>query len=76
VVVVDPRCDPRCDEVAVTSCSSAVMHSMHVVPTLADALADCAGAAALCPAWCCGAQRIAANAAARCCNNDGLLFFQ
>jgi tRNA C32,U32 (ribose-2'-O)-methylase TrmJ len=43
VVVVDPRCDARCAEVAVTSCSSAVLHSMRVMPTLADALADCTG---------------------------------
>ncbi|EFN56840.1 hypothetical protein CHLNCDRAFT_144422 [Chlorella variabilis] len=43
VVVVDARCDARCGEVEVTSCNSHVMHSMRLVPTLADALADCSG---------------------------------
>ncbi|KAL4854311.1 tRNA (cytidine/uridine-2'-O-)-methyltransferase TrmJ [Chlorella vulgaris] len=43
VVVVDPRCDPRSNEVDVTSCSSQVMQSMCVMPTLAAALADCTG---------------------------------
>ncbi|KAI3426975.1 hypothetical protein D9Q98_006919 [Chlorella vulgaris] len=43
VVVVDPRCDPRSNEVDVTSCSSQVMQSMRVMPTLAAALADCTG---------------------------------
>lgn len=43
MVVVDPRCDPRSNEVDVTSCSSQVMQSMRVMPTLAAALADCTG---------------------------------
>jgi tRNA C32,U32 (ribose-2'-O)-methylase TrmJ len=43
VVVVDPRCDPRSNEVDVTSCSSQVLQSMRVMPTLAAALADCTG---------------------------------
>ncbi|PRW50932.1 rRNA methyltransferase [Chlorella sorokiniana] len=43
VVVVDPRCDARCDEVAVTSCFSPLLHRLRVVPSLADALADCTG---------------------------------
>ena len=41
VVVVAPRCDPRCGDVARTACDSPLLHSMRVVPTLADALADC-----------------------------------
>ena len=43
MVVVAPRCDPRCDEVAVTSCASPLAARLCVAPTLADALADCAG---------------------------------
>lgn len=43
VVVVDPRCDARCDEVAVTSCFSPLLKQLRVVPSLADALADCTG---------------------------------
>ncbi|KAL4444260.1 hypothetical protein ABPG75_011997 [Micractinium tetrahymenae] len=43
VVIVDPRCDPRCGEVAKTSVLSPLVESLRVVPTLADALADCTG---------------------------------
>lgn len=44
VVVVAPRCDARGVEVAVTSCNSAVLGSMRVVDSLAEALAGCTGA--------------------------------
>lgn len=50
-MVVDARCDARCGEVEVTSCNSHVMHSMRLVPTLADALADCSGARHVWAAW-------------------------
>ncbi|KAL4441497.1 hypothetical protein ABPG77_002001 [Micractinium sp. CCAP 211/92] len=43
VVVVDPRCDPRGGEVAKTSVLSPLVERLRVVPTLADALADCTG---------------------------------
>lgn len=43
VVIVDPRCDPRAADVAKTSVLSPLIHRMRVVPTLADALADCTG---------------------------------
>jgi len=43
VCVVDPRCDPYSDIISVVACNSPLLHSIQVVPSLRDALAESQG---------------------------------